>query len=144
MARTSTSRAIGSGLALCAALALLGCAASGGVNGYALRGAEVSTGLQTLAARSRQGDKAAQLALGIAYEVGTAVPADAKRALTLYRLAGATSGGTIYVYVPAAKKGGRGYTTPVNLGPIVPGLPEAKARAAALKARLKQERAARK
>lgn len=93
--------------------------------------------LQGFAEQAQSGDKAAQLALGIAYEEGQGVAVDLKRARTLYRLAAANSGGTIYVYQPPVRKGGRGGVIPVNLGPVVGGLAEARARLAALKVRMK-------
>ena len=77
------------------------------------------------------------LPLGIAYEEGQGVAVDLKRARTLYRLAEANSGGTIYLYQPPVRQGGRGGVIPVNLGPVVAGLAEARARLAALKARMR-------
>ena len=59
---------------------------------------------------------------------GDGVPPDPKRARKLYRAAATTTGGTIYVYVPATRKGGRGYVTPVSMGPKVEGLKEARER----------------
>ena len=88
---------------------------------------------QSLAQAALSGSKTALLALGIAYEEGQGVAVDLKRARRLYRLAAANSGGTIYVYQPPVRKGGRGGVIPVNLGPVVAGLAEARARLAALK-----------
>jgi hypothetical protein len=84
--------------------------------------------LQDLARRAQAGDKQAQLDLGIAYEEGNGLPKDSKRARSLYRSAATTSGGTIYVYQPPVKKGGRGGVVPVNVGPVVRGLEAAKLR----------------
>jgi hypothetical protein len=87
--------------------------------------------LQELARRAQAGEKRAQLDLGIAYEEGRGLSKDSKRARNLYRMAATTSGGTIYVYQPPVKKGGRGGAVPVNMGPVVLGLEAAKARLAA-------------
>lgn len=84
--------------------------------------------IQTLARAAMAGDKQAQLGLGIAYEEGKGLPQDPKRARKLYRAAATPSGGTIHVYVPATRKGGKGYLMPVNTGPRAEGLSEAKER----------------
>jgi hypothetical protein len=86
--------------------------------------------VQALAQRARSGDKQSQLDLGIRYEEGRGVPTDPKRARKLYQAAATTTGGTIFVYVPATRKGGRGYTMPVNM---VPGLAAARVRLATLR-----------
>lgn len=124
------------GLLLIAALAamkLSGCAAPSGYMGISFAAGAAPPELQRQAERAISGDKAAQLALGIAWEEGAGAPVDIKRAKTLYRLAAAATGGTIYIYQLPVRAGGRGGVIPVNLGPIVPGLPEAKARLVALK-----------
>jgi hypothetical protein len=88
----------------------------------------VASNLQDLAWRAQAGDKQAQLDLGIAYEEGFGVPVDLKRAEGLYRMASLDSGGTIYVYQPPVRKGGRSGMVPVDTGPIVKGLGAAKVR----------------
>ena len=76
------------------------------------------------------GDKPAALELGTRFERGQGVPTDPDRARKLYRMAAAATGGTIYVWVPAA--GDRpGHLMPV-FTPEDPGLPAARDRLAAL------------
>ena len=122
-------------LALTLALSLIpgGCAAPTSYMGIALAPGAAPIETQSLAQAALSGSKTALLALGIAYEEGQGVAVDLKRARRLYRLAAANSGGTIYVYQPPVRKGGRGGVIPVNLGPVVAGLAEARARLAALK-----------
>jgi len=84
--------------------------------------------LQMVAAKARDGDKQAQFTLGMYFELGVLVPVDLDRARTLYAEAARDSGGTIWVYVPAVGKQGGGHVMPVNTGPVIRGLPEAKAR----------------
>ncbi len=115
---------------------LTACAAPTHYAGIDLRAGAANAEVQALAQQARSGSKDAQLALGIAYEEGKGVRVDPKRARKLYRMAAKPSGGTIYVYVPATKKGGKGYVTPVNLGPKVEGLAEAQQRLVADKARI--------
>ena len=124
-------------LALLMIATLAGCAVPTQYMGIDLTPGAAPPALQGVAEQALSGNKAAQLALGIAYEEGQGVAVDLKRARTLYRLAAANSGGTIYVYQPPVRKGGRGGVIPVNLGPVVAGLAGAKARLAALKARMK-------
>jgi hypothetical protein len=88
-----------------------------------------------LARRASTGDRWALLELGIRYEEGKGVPVDLRRAANLYRRAAANSGGTTYVYVPPTRRGGSGYVTPINLGPVQRGLPEARDRLRALRER---------
>ncbi len=119
-------------------LALVACTAPTHYAGIDLRpenrnASGVSPEVQALAAHAQRGDKQAQLDLGIRYEEGNGLPADPKRARKLYRLAAATTGGLIYVYQTPVKKGGRGGVVPVNLGPTVRGLAEAKVRSTAMK-----------
>ena len=121
-------------LAFLVIAALAGCAVPTQYMGIALSPGAAPTELQGFAEQALSGNKAAQLALGVAYEEGQGVAVDLKRARTLYRLAAANSGGTIYVYQPPVRKGGRGGVIPVNLGPVVAGLAKARARLAALKA----------
>ena len=113
---------------LAASLATAACAAPTSYMGIALAPGAANPAVQTLARQALTGDKHAQLALGIRYEEGDGVAPDPKRARKLYRAAATTTGGTIYVYVPPTRKGGRGYVTPVNMGPVVAGLKEAKER----------------
>jgi hypothetical protein len=120
-------------LASLLALALGACAAPSSYLGVAFAPGAADPQVQTLARQARSGDKQAQLALGIRYEAGDGVPTDPKRARKLYRAAAATTGGTIYVYVPATRKGGKGYVSPVNMGPRVAGLAEARERLVAVK-----------
>jgi hypothetical protein len=96
-------------------------------------GIPVATGaadptLQLLAHRARAGDKQAQLDLGIAFEEGRGVPVDVKRAIKLYRMAASDSGGTMWVYSPPVGNGTKGRVMPVDRGPRISGLAEAKAR----------------
>ncbi len=113
-----------------AALALLAsaCAAPSQHYGIALAPGAALPELQNLARRAAAGDKHAQLDLGIRYEEGNGVPRDLKRAKQLYRLAATPSGGTMYVYTPPVRKGGKGMVTPMNMGPRIEGLEEAKRR----------------
>jgi hypothetical protein len=121
--------------ALPAALLLSACAAPTHYAGIDLRPASlVAPDVQSLAQRAQNGDKQSQLDLGIRYEDGRGVPQDLKRARALYRMAATQTGGTIFVYVPASRKGGHGYVTPVNTGPVVPGLAAARERLNALRA----------
>lgn len=59
---------------------------------------------------------------------GRIVARDCKRARKLYRLPAATNGGTIFVYQPPVKRGGRGMVVPIDKGPKVAGLEEARRR----------------
>jgi hypothetical protein len=109
-------------------LTLTACAARPHYAGIDLRAGAANVKVQALARQARGGSKEAQLALGIRYEEGNGVPLDVKRARKLYRMAAATTGGTIFVYVAAGKKGGKGYLTPVNAGSRVEGLTSAEVR----------------
>lgn len=73
---------------------------------------------------SESGSKSAQLELGKAYEAGSEVTADLKRAASLYRAASQPTSGTTYVYSPAVGKS-LAQVLPVRAGPDQPGLPEA-------------------
>ncbi len=116
------------------------CAAPTSYAGIDLRPGLENTQLQATAQRAQYGDKRALLELGIAYEEGRTVPVDLKRARALYRAAASTTGGTIFVYQPPVRKGGAGSVMPVNMGPVVPGLAEAKARLKALEGRVSTSR----
>jgi hypothetical protein len=96
--------------------------------GIGLAPGAAPAGIQVLAKRARAGDKQAQLDLGIAFDEGREIAQDCRRARKLYRLAATASGGTIFVYQPPARKGGRGMVVPVNMGPRVAGLEEARRR----------------
>lgn len=115
-------------------LVLVGCATRTSYMGIGFAQSRPETQLQSLARRAQAGDKQAQLALGYRFEAGFGVPLDIKRARKLYRLAALTTGGTIYVYVPPATRGGKGTTVPVNTGPRNEGLSEARERLRALDA----------
>ena len=83
--------------------------------------------LVLLARRAQDGDKRAQLELGIRFEEGRGVPVDIERAAQLYRLAAADSPGEITVYQPGVG-GAPGTTITVPRAPASPGLPEAQDR----------------
>ena len=127
-------------LLLLAVALFAGCSVPTHYMGIDLAPGAAPPSLQGVAEQAQSGNKAAQLALGIAYEEGQGVAVDLQRAKTLYRLAAANSGGTIYLYQPPVRKGGRGGVIPVNLGPVVAGLAAARERLVALKA---DEKAAR-
>ncbi len=92
--------------------------------------------VRALAERAAAGDKVAQLELGIRYEEGRGVPVSRRRAERLYRMAASHSGGgrDLEFFRPM-RPGGRAYVMPVEGGRFVPGLPEARARLEALRAR---------
>ena len=87
--------------------------------------------LQQLAARARAGDKHAQFDLGMRFEEGRGVTVDLGRAARLYRLAANSSGGPLWVYLPAVG-GSPGTVIPADLGPRRRGLAEAALRLQAL------------
>lgn len=127
--RFGAARSAAAGVAMALALALGGCAASRDTYmGIPLVVGEAPLLVQLLAAKAKKGDKLAQLHLGECFERGFLVPVDLERARTLYAEAARDSGGTTWVYVPPVGKQGRGQVIPVNTGPVVHGLPEAKAR----------------
>lgn len=119
-------------LILPALFALSSCSAPTGYMGISFTGRAPDPAVPSLAQRAWTGDKQAQLELGIRFEEGIGVPPDIKRARKLYRRAATTTGGTIFVYIPPATRGGRGSVAPVNTGPIMRGLDEARKRLAAL------------
>jgi TPR repeat protein len=80
--------------------------------------------IDRLTCRAASGSKQAQLRLGKAYETGSGVAIDLKRAATLYRAASRPTSGTTYVYSPGVGKS-RGQVLPLRTGPDTPGLPEA-------------------
>jgi hypothetical protein len=79
------------------------------------------------------GDKSAQLALGIRYEMGDGVPRDLERAEQLYARAARTDTRPSYVYSPAVGKERFGRVIPVSPAGARPGLPEARRRFEALR-----------
>jgi hypothetical protein len=105
-----------------------GCSAPTSYMGISLAPGAADPLMQDIARNARAGDKQAQLQLGVAYEEGRGVARDESRARKLYALAANDSGGTIWVYQPPVKKGGNGRVVPVNVGPKVAGLAEAKGR----------------
>jgi hypothetical protein len=126
--------------ALAAAILLLaGCGPATSYQGISLRGGGAAPEVQALATRAASGDKYAQLELGIRFEEGRGVPLDWERAERLYRTAAAQRGGTMMVYVPPTRRGGAGHVMPISSGPVVPGLPEARARLEALRKRRETE-----
>ncbi len=129
--RVFSFRSVATIIALCFLPTLTACAAPSSFAGINFADKATPPPVRSLAARAQTGDKQALYELGLIYETGLGVPVDIRRARKLYRLAATTTGGTIYVYVPG-QKGKAGYVTPVNTGPVRPGLPEAKARLKAL------------
>lgn len=123
-------------LAAAVALALAGCG-SGRLTAVPLEPGAAPPLLQALARLADSGDKQAQLALGIFYEEGRAVPQDWDRAERLYARAATRTGGVVYVYSAPVTKGGSGSVIPVNTGQRREGLPEAKRRLERLKLRRK-------
>lgn len=109
------------------ATAFLGACNTSNYMGIALTPGAVEPALQQLALRARDGDKQAQLELGIAFEEGRGVPVRLGNAVALYRSASLPTGGTNMIFVPDAA--GRTISAvPVDSGPRVEGLPEAKQR----------------
>ena len=113
---------------LAATLALTACAVPTQYMGIDLAGGSADLHLRSLAERARSGDKHAQYQLGLAFESGDGVPRDCRKAMKLYRVAAAPSGGTMFVYMPPVGRNGRGTVVPLNTGPPVPGLPMARER----------------
>ena len=109
-----------------AALLLAACA-SQSYMGISLVPGQASANVQELALRAQTGDKQAQLDLGIRYEEGNGVPRRVDYARRLYKAAAQTSGGTQMLYLPAGPDTSAS-ATPVYLGPIRPGIAEAKQR----------------
>jgi hypothetical protein len=121
--------------AFLAFLLLSGCAPATSFQGISLTSRTVSPELRSLAQRAEAGDKTAQLELGIRFEEGRGVPLDWRRAERLYGMAASSSGGTMMIYVPPVRPGGAGSVMPVDTGPRVPGLAEARERLRALRGR---------
>ena len=123
---------------LAAPLLLAACSAPASYMGLDLRTPPGNRGIeqiQRLARTAQAGSKAAQLELGRMFEDGNGVPEDADRACRLYEAAGATTGGTIYVYSPPVGKGGSGRVIPITT-PVVQGLPVARERLQSLRYRI--------
>jgi hypothetical protein len=99
--------------------------------GIALTGAAADPELQALARRARDGDRHAQLELGIRYEEGRGVPADLARAEQLYRRAAAGADDSRMVYVPGGN-GRAGSWTILSGGARSGGLEQASLRLLAL------------
>lgn len=124
-----------------AALALAGCTAAGGPRAYAgipLTPGAADADIQALAARASRGDAHAQLDLGIRYEEGRGVPVDLGRAEHLYREAAKARPAITYVYAPPVGRSGAGRVLPVRNPGAGAGLPHARLRLEALRARLAQ------
>lgn len=93
--------------------------------------------LTELARRAAAGDKRAQLELGVLFEEGRGVSPDLRKAESLYRSAAKDSGGTQWIYQPAATGQSRGRVIPVQIGPRRTGLAEARSRLDSLRGQLK-------
>ncbi|WP_300538577.1 SEL1-like repeat protein [Sphingosinicella sp.] len=122
-------------LSIAVAALLVGCA----VDPYAdiaLQPGAASTLVQEEARRAMAGDKYAQLALGKRFEAGIGVPQSYRKAKRLYEQAASDSGGIVWVYSPPVGKEKTGRTVPINTGPKVAGLPEAKAWLAGMRTRI--------
>jgi hypothetical protein len=117
--------------------ALAACATGGGerYQGIPLAGSAADPELSVLARRASDGDKHAQLALGIRFETGDGVPVDLRRAERLYALAADTSGETRDMYIPPVRPGSTGRVIPHWQRPPRAGLPAAQARLDALRRR---------
>lgn len=88
--------------------------------------------LQALAKFAQAGVKQAQLELGIRFEEGRGLPQDLQRTKELYQRAASTTGGPMWIYQPPVTKGAKGGVVPVDTGPKLFGLQEAKRRLARL------------
>lgn len=126
-----TTRHFWAGFAAAGMLLLLPCCASQSYMGIAFAGDQADAELQQLAARAKADDKQAKLDLGIRFEEGRGVPIDKRRAAQLYRMAASDSGGVQMIYTPPMGNG-RASTVPVDTGPRVEGLGEARERLLAL------------
>ncbi len=141
----NSTRLLGVGSLLGAVIALAGCAAPSSYMGIDLTtppsAATASHSpllptatdltalpLPDLARMAQGGSKLAQLELGIRFEEGRGVAQDLSKAKELYAKAASASGGTIWVYSPPVGNGTKGRVIPVNAGPKLAGLVEAKRR----------------
>ena len=120
------------------ALSLAACAAPTRYMGISLRPGAADAGLQSLAQRALEGDKHAQLELGIRFEEGRGVPCDPARAMKLYRAAASDSGGTMWVYSPPVQKGAAGQVLQIWTGLPQMGLENARERLEAIEHRRKR------
>jgi len=125
-ARGAAWRWLGVTLSACLATVVAGCTISSSYMGLSLAPGAVSTDVQALALRASQGDKLAALELGKRFEAGDGVPRDRVRAIRLYRVAASDSGGTLWVYAPSPGGSASGRVIPVDRGPRVAGLAEAR------------------
>lgn len=105
-----------------------------GAQGYGWKNATISE----LKRGVWRGDHNAQLELGIRYETGSGVTTNLRRARELYRAAAPPSDGTDLIYAPPVRVGGSGRVISIGNGIKYDGLPEARARLAALERRLAQ------
>ena len=85
----------------------------------------------SLQCRAEQGNKGAQLELGIAYETGAGVAPDLALAARFYKQAATPTSGTTYVYSPGVGQA-PAQVLPIRTGPDQPGLNEAMLRLARL------------
>jgi hypothetical protein len=127
--------------ALIAASALAGCASEPSrFQGISFSSAAHPPEVRALAQRAAEGDKAAQLELGIRFEEGRGVQASRRRAERLYWMAASYSGGGRELdFFRPMRPGGRWHANPLEGGRFEPGLPEAKARLEALRQRRANE-----
>lgn len=107
-------------------LAMSGCV-SASYMGIAFAPGAADPALQQLAQRAREGDKQAQLDLGIAFEEGLGVIPSRRRAITLYRDAAKDNPGTRWVYAPSPGGGAPARVLPTD-GHFAPGLLDARRR----------------
>lgn len=115
------------------AIAATSCANHMTYQGVSLRPGVNAEEVSSLAQRAKDGDKQAQLALGIRFETGDGVRLDHARARALYRLAASDSGGTQIMHIP--RRGGGITSVPISSGAKKLGLEEAQCRLARLEAR---------
>lgn len=128
-------------LAVALAAALTACASQPSrFQGIAFDSAAHPPEVRALAQRAADGDKAAQLELGIRFEEGRGVPVSRRRAERLYWMAASYSGGGRELdFFRPMRPGGRWHVNPTEGGRFVPGLPEARARLEALRQRRSNE-----
>lgn len=110
------------------------CASPASYMGISLRDPARNPGLASLAERASQGDKRAQLELGIAFEEGRGVSRDFIRAERLYAAAAADSDGKRWVYQPPLH-GTSGRVVSYQTGSGQAGLAEARQRLLRIRSR---------
>lgn len=120
------------GAPLLAVPALAACAAPSSYMGISLKPNAADADLQQQVRSAMNGDKLAQLDLGIRFEEGRGVIRDLNKAKKLYRQAAADSGGTTWIYTPSVQAGQPGRVLPLGKGMTQKGLNQAKQRLAAL------------